>query len=268
MSYCRTPADMAEERIDRVLTQYRESPNLLFVMRTYLKKAAEAINTICDLPSFFDIETAVGEQLTFVGKRLGWPRCHCVCSVQPVFGFSCDSGNIFENIVGFCEPNSSWDDCESQGFADLCINDDEMYRKFLKVRRYQMLSFFDLTSLAEATKVFFGPQARVLDSGNGRVVIAPGRELSAPEMALIQLYPRVIPVAAGINIRFHFGPLHVFGFGDGWGGFCEPYDAQGTLGTENGDEIGTENGDVIGTGVLTRDAEWMCEIDVKPYDCM
>ncbi|MEK1890807.1 MAG: hypothetical protein AAAB35_25240, partial [Phyllobacterium sp.] len=63
--------------------------------------------------------------------------------------------------------------------------------------------------------------------------------------------------------------VHVFGFGDGWGGFCEPYAADGlTLGTENGDELVTENGTFIITGPLTRDAEWMCEIDVKPYDCM
>jgi len=266
MSTCPNPATLIESRIDRVLTQYRESPKLLHVLRTNLGQVAAAIGAICSIPEKFDIETAVGDQLTIVGKRLGWPRCHCVCDIQPVFGFACDVPTK-NPIGGFCDGTVTWSDCGPFGVSELCLSDDDVYRAFLLVRRYQMLSLYDLASLNEAVRLFWGPTARVLAAGNRRVVIAPGRALTSVERALLQLYPRVLPVAPGIRIRFHFGALRVFGFGTGWGGFCEPWLPDGTeLATEN-ETLTTETGDVITVGPLTRGAPWLCEIDANAYDC-
>ncbi len=268
MAECPVPGTLVEGEIDRVLTQYRESPKLLHMIRTYLGHLEQVILAICDLPSAFDIDTAVGDQLTVLGKRLGFPRCHCVCNVQPVFGFACEGTPSIDVIAGFCDDNATWADCGPFGTSDICITDDEMYRGFLRARRYQMLALFNLESLTAAVQNLFGPTATVLDAGVGRVVIAPGRELTAAEMALLQIYPRVLPVAPGIRVRFHFGALKVFGFGDGWGGFCEDWEPDGLpLMVETGDIIVTENDDPIITGPLTRDAEWMCAVDTHPYDC-
>lgn len=218
---CPEPSELVEERISRVLTQYRESPNLLHVLRTYLGAVASTALRVCDLPEHFDIETAVGDQLTILGRRMGWPRCHCVCDATPEFGFECDDRLTITPLAGFCEPGSLWAGCDTPGLAELCINDDETYRLFLKVRRYQYLTRYDLASLEEAVRTFFGPTAQVLYSGQSRVVIAPGRDLTPNEVALLQLYPRVMPVALGVRVMFHFGEVRVFGFGDGWGGFSE-----------------------------------------------
>lgn len=268
MVTCPAPDELVEQRIDRVLTQYRESPKLLHLIRTYLRQAEQVVSSICALPSFFDLDTAVGDQLTLLGKRLGFPRCHCVCNVQPVFGFDCAGVPSDYVLTGFCDDNNTWVDCGPFGTSDICITDDEVYRGFLKARRYQMLALFDLASLTAAVQHLFGETATVLDSGVGRVVIAPGRDLTTAETAMLQLYPRVLPVAPGIRTRFHFGPVEVFGFGDGWGGFCDEWKPDGLpLMTENGTIITTEDGTPIMTGPLTRDAEWLCEINVHAYDC-
>lgn len=267
LAICPTTEELSEERINLILTQYRESPNLLFLLRTYLKSLAGTALQICDLPSFYEIETAVSDQLTVLGKRLGWPRCHCVCEVQPVFGFECEGVVNNYPISGFCDESVTWVDCGESGVGEVCILDDEIYRKFLKVRRYQMLALFDITSLEETLKILFGELATLLDYGHGRIVIAPGRELSDPEIALLQLYPRILPVALGIQVRFHFDSPFVFGFGDGWGGFCETFSESAILIDSEGSDIVTEDLTPIATGVLTRDAPWMCEIDVKPYEC-
>ena len=259
---------LTESEVDRVLTQYRESPKLLHVIRTYLQKVEDIVFSIQDMPSYFEIETAVGDQLTLIGKRLGWPRCHCVCVVQPVFGFACEGFQSEFPLVGFCEPGT-WVDCGEFGYGDICISDDEMYRRFLLVRRYQILAFYDLQSLTDAIQTMYGPTATVLDAGNGRVVIAPGRDLTDTEQAFLQLVPRVLPVAPGIRQRYHFGTeIDVFGFGDGWGGFCEEWRPDGLpLSVSGGIPLVTEDGAFISTGPLTRDAIWMCETDVKPYTC-
>ena len=191
--------------------------------------------------------------------------------LPPLFGFACEGVATDHPISGFCDGSQTWADCGPFGAADLCIDDDEMYRKFVKVRRYQMLAFFDLQSLTEAIQIFWGPTAFVLDAGHGRVVIAPGRDLTVAETALLQLYPRVLPVAPGIETRFHFGVVNldqpVFGFGDGWGGFCEPWNPTIRSITTATEPLETEGDIDIITGPLTKDAPWMCEIDVHPYDC-
>lgn len=269
MIICPIPDTLVEERVDRVLTQYRESPKLLHLMRTYMRQVEEMISSACSTPEQFDIDTAVGDQLTLIGKRLGWPRCHCVCTTQPVFGFECEGFPHEYQMAGFCDDNGVWLDCNPFGVGDICITDDEVYRSFLRVRRYQMLSLYDLTSLTEAVRILFGEQAFVLDAGRGRVVIAPGRDLTSSEQLLIQLYPRVLPVAPGIRVRFHFGEYErVFGFGDGWGGFCEPVYPEGLpLVTEDDEDIEIEGGVALITEPLFEGAPWMCEIDPKPYTC-
>ncbi len=270
---CPLPEKLVENEIDKVLTQYRESPNLLFVIRTYLRKVAEVLGTICVIPAYFDLYDAIGDQLTLLGQRLGWPREHCVCATQPVFGFDCDPEEITtlelsRPITGFCDPVGTWSDCGPFGLSTLNLSDDEVYRKFLLVRRYQMLGLYDLESLTKAIQIFWGPTATVLHHGNGRVVVAPGRDLEPSELAFLPLYPRVLPVALGIKVRFHFGAIPVFGFGDGWLGFCQPHD-WGTfnISTTGGDDLVTEVDDEIVTGLLIADPEWMCEVDVDPYDC-
>ena len=273
METCPEKAYLVEQRVDRVLTQYRESPKLLHVMRVYLGQVADAAIAGCAIPSFFDLDTAVGDQLTLIGKRMGFPRCHCVCDIQPVFGFECEGYSGYQ-IVGFCDENGSWADCGPFGTSDICITDDETYRRFLKARRYQMMAMFDIASLTEAVLHLFGDQASILSSGNGRVVVVPGRDLTESEVALLQIYPRALPVAPGIRVRFHFGSSDVFGFGEGWGGFCEPWQPEGLmLVTEEGKIIIVEPQDSSGedtpliTGPLSQDAPWLCEVDVKAFSC-
>lgn len=339
---CPVPAELTEPRIDRVLTQYRESPNLLFLFRTYLNKLVESHLRICDLPESFDLDTALANQLTLLGKRMGFPRTHCVCNADPVFGFECEDSIQLRPLVGFgapvqlrhfgfcddgtagfgepyaitwggceapesvsraCDQEGTWEHCSS-GLSSLTIADDEMYRRFLRVRRLQFLRMFELESLEQAVKTFFGGQAKVLVAGQGRVVIAPGRDLSPYEISLLQIYPRVLPLAPGIEVRFHFGEMRVFGFGEGWGGLCEPLPISAGSRTGKifgfnceGDEshagfcelwlegaeiaasadsiLVTENDDEIVTGILQASADWqcsegaswMCEIDIQPYDC-
>lgn len=264
---CVKDFEAVEIRINEVLTQYRESPKLLHLLRTYLRQVEIVEQSICDMPDKFDLDTAVGDQLTLLGKRMGFPRLHCICDIQPVFGFACSNDSTMDNILGFCT-GADWKDCSNMGISYVSIDDDELYRRFLKARRYQIMSYYDRESLKAALREIWGNTSMIMDSRNGRVVVAPGRDLTDAELGLIQIYPRVLPIALGIEVRFHFGPLNVFGFGNGWGGFCdgEAVDGQPLL-TEDDDVIYTESDDEILTDNLGIGADWLCAIDVRPYEC-
>lgn len=265
---CEDMDAFVEAGIDRVLTQYRESPKLLHLIRTYLRQLWQAKSSVCDLPGHFDIESAVGDQLTVIGKWMGFPRCHCVCDVQPVFGFGCDievPGS--RPIVGFCE-GGVWLACASDGVSEICITDDEVYRRLLIARAFQMDSRYSWGDLTTALQAIFGPQARIMDAGHGQIVMAPLRALSDLEGAILQIIPRVLPIAPGFTTRWHFGTFAIAGFGEGWGGLCEEWQPDGLpLVTEDGLVLVTETGEPILTGPLTRGADWLCRQDLKPYSC-
>lgn len=262
-----TSEELVNERLGRLLTQYRESPKLIHMIRTYLTAIADMHLQVCELPSYFDIENAAGDQLTIVGKRLGWPRCHCVCDIQPVFGFDCEGVIEDYTVAGFCDESVTWLNCGITGTGEICIVDDELYRKFLKVRIYQMRAFFDIESLERCLQILWGDEASVIASGFSRVVISPGRNLTNIEIALLQLYPRILPIALGVEVRFHFDKKEVFGFGQGWGGFCEPSTEADEIADNNQSYIVDENSEAITTGPLTNGAPWMCEINVNPHGC-
>ena len=239
---CPAPGWLSERALSRVITQYREAARLKDMIRVYAEAVEEAASEVCALPDYFDIDTAVGDQLTIIGKRLGWPRSHCVCVTSPVFGFACEGVASPYEIVGFCAQGSTWVGCGDVGAGMLTLSDDAVYRAFLKVRRYQALGLYDVASLTASVQTMWGASASVITTPQsvGTVTLAPGRVLSAYETTILPLALRVMPVAPGIRPMVHTSPLggRIFGFGEGWGGFCE-----------------------------MPSAEWLCPTFIDPYDC-
>lgn len=224
-----------EERVNRILTQYRESPKLLAIIRHDLGQIAEAANAACEIPSKFDIIDAVGDQLTILGKQLGWPRCHCICLPVPVFGFSCGLTTPNQPIVGLCE-GGVWANCQEAGTGDICFDDDEVYRGYLLARRYQVRQLWEIDNLQAAARHIWGDTATAVSLGGARVAIQPGRALTIVEQLQIPVAFRVLPIAAGITPHISFEIGKVFGFGTGWGGLCES-------------------------------ASWLCPVEIDPYSC-
>ncbi len=273
---CPDKTAFVEERIDRIITQYRESPNLLSIIRQDLGQIADAVIETCEIPSKFDILNAVGDQLTIIGRQLGWPRCHCICVPVPVFGFSCGVTNPNRPIGGFaCKGidgdiltltddddedyiltftsetmteyiladnqqeatvGADWLGCSSAGEGDICFSDDEVYRAYLLARRYQIRQLWDIDSLSASAQHIWGDNATVTSLGGARVAVSPGRTLTTVEMMQLPVAFRVLPLAPGISPYISYQTGKVFGFGAGWGGLCEG-------------------------------ASWLCPEPIDPYHC-
>ncbi|MCO5092070.1 DUF2612 domain-containing protein [Bosea sp. (in: a-proteobacteria)] len=234
---CIEPGALVEQELDKIATQYREAAKFLSLVRAYLGETEAAARAACLIPQYFDIDSAGGDQLTIIGKWLGFQRCHCVCDVPDVVGYDCGGSYTGPfNLVGYCAPGSTWLDCPPLGSSTLCLDDDETFRGFAKARRYQMLGLYDLASLQAAARHIWGSTASVIDSRVGQVTIAPGRALTADETAQLPIAFRVLPVAPGIRGRVHLGTGPIAGYGAGWSGYCES-------------------------------AEWLCPADPHTYTC-
>lgn len=232
---CPTISDFVEARMNRVLTQYRESPKLLAVIRRDLEQIAEAVLAACAIPSEFDIIDAVGDQLTIIGKQLGWPREHCICVPVPVFGFACGVPSPNMPIGGLCE-GAVWGGCDEAGSGTLRLDEDETYRGYLLARRYQVRRLWDIDSLQAAARHIWGTAATAISLGSARVAIQPGRSLTPLEVIQVPVAFRVLPIAPGITPHISYQTGKVFGFGSGWGGLCEA-------------------------------ASWLCPVEIDPYTC-
>lgn len=224
-----------EEGIDRVMTQWRESPRLLAIMRHQLNQIVEVGNALCDIPSKHDIDTGIGDQLTNVGKRLGWPRCHCVCAAPgPVWGWDCAPASPTITYTDICDDAGCWENPEEIGSSTICFEDDETYRGYLRARRYQYLRLYDLESLQAAAQHIWGAGAVAYSMGDGKAAVAPGRALTSAETQELQLAFRVLPFAPGISTHIDLS-FPIFGLGEGWANMC--------------------------------DSQWACPQPFDPYNC-
>lgn len=259
---CPNPEALIEDAVDKVLTQYRESPNLLALLRALLNEPATLVETVCRIPEHFDLDTAKGEQLTIIGKWLGWPRCHCAGRRKTYFGFECEPMTAFalaldgagaeclavpsdsagtagldclggftgtplceiplNPVGGFCDEAITFD-CGGPEFEEFCFEDDELYRRFLKVRRYQLLNDFRRSTLTESLQELFGAKAFIARERPGVITASAGRPLTGEERATLHLFQQVTPVAPGVRIEIvgQVEDIPFFGFGAGWGGLCE-----------------------------------------------
>lgn len=188
-----------DDKVGRVLTQYRESPKLLGMIRAYVDQINDAQEHLCAIPSKFDLDTAVGNQLTIIGRWLGFPRCHNVPSAVPVFGFVCDGVSSPYNLKGFCE-SAIWFGCPGIASSRVCITDDELYRRFLKVRRYQLLGKNDYTSFQECLELLFPSSGATYSQADRAITVDPNRSLTTLEATFHKVFERVLPRALGSTI--------------------------------------------------------------------
>lgn len=218
---CRDPAELLESKIDKIADQYRESPNLLGIIRDRLQQPAVLAQLVCQVIPYFDIDTAVGDQLTIIGKALGWPRCHCRGQRRPVFGFACadECGPPVVPIGGFCE--AEWDCGNGPDYVEFCFTDDELYRGFVKARRWAIAGDYTHHGITMAARDVFGPNAVIYDDGEGVIEIAAGRLLTNIEISIAHLYEQCLPIPPGVRLEINHSNGVPFGFGEGWGGFCD-----------------------------------------------
>ncbi len=272
---CPADGELVARELDKIATQYREATWLKAYMAAVLREIEQAGQAACDIPNHFDLLTSTGEQLTFIGKRMGFGRCHCVCVQQPVFGFKCEGHDVvMQPLVGFCE-DGSWASCNEAGVGELCIYDDDVYRAHLLARRYQMLGLFDVESLTAAIRIVWGPTAWIVDAHRGRLVLSPGRPLGAEEIRRMVLTLRILPIAPGVEVRMWLRTDPIVGFGEGWAGICKPDEAPTVAGFECDDG---STPDV--TGFCEENQTWarclppaqaagvlLCPVRIDPYGC-
>lgn len=219
--------DVLDPILDELLTQYREAFNLQTVIRNILERLDDIRLVAEELPTFFDVLDARGDQLTILGKWLGWPRHHRKGALAPIFGYaptpsgSCDD-DCYDGppVAGWC--TGSWGGCANTEYVPYVFADDEVYRGFLLSRIAQLFGDFRRRTLTACVQIVYGPAAFILREGAGSITISIGRPFAGEERATRHLVRQVLPVAPGVEVNIVSQPANtrVFGYGRGWGEWC------------------------------------------------
>jgi hypothetical protein len=228
---CPQPLDWVNEELAKIITQYREAYKFHELLKNHLKHIEAPAILACSLMQTFDVETAVCEQLTFLGRLLGFPRYQCKGLQKPRFAF------------GFCNPLTdicacpSCNECDvepEQGFCfgymgdvydpfEFKCSDDELYRRFLLCRIIQRTKKFKKDALLQALMLLFDvTDPIIISSERGRVRVSINRPLTPFEKKAWHMYRAVLPVGLGVRVEIlvQNDTNRPFGFGAGWGELC------------------------------------------------
>lgn len=195
------------ESLLRRLSSYQKGhPKYTNYLRLMLQPHIDAANLAVKMPSLFDLDTAVGDQLDKVGERVGQGRVVKFPLVSPYFAW--DSGDT-----------RGWDRAPWKGPYDdpygYGVLDDETYRRLLRARI--KANTWDGTvpgAQAILDTFFIDPETRVIVEDRGNAIRAkrlfawddptkgwdiapwsPGPELArSPMQIVISLSGKIPPV--------------------------------------------------------------------------
>lgn len=249
--------------LERRIGQYVESDNLAAVLGTYLREMEPVRAALAELARVLDLDTAQGEALSLIGRRMGFPRTHCVSQSRPVFGFPRPNGPLpgEPEIGDLGDPATVWAGSEAVGVGSITINDDAAYRRFLKARAVQLRSDYTVAALLRACVALFGPGVEILGDTDRTVVVVLPARLDATARLWRPLYPRVLPIPPCVSVRFHERDpsLDLFGFGAGWAPLFEVQPARIT--NADGSPLVTASGDTLVADVAVTTGEWLNPVD-------
>ena len=201
----------------RLITEYRESVNLINNIRTLLLEANTLEEVYCSLIEDRTIDTATGITLDILGSIVGQPREFVTANFINFFAFKDTDGNFPINTSGL----GTLDNINAGGLFK-SVNDDltgtiqlddERYRLFIRARIARNFSKATPEDVIANAKFVTESSLVILEElEDAAYNLKIGRVFTDDEQAII-LALDFIPKPAGVNVNyFDFELGNVFAF--------------------------------------------------------
>lgn len=122
-----------DEYLTLITSEHKNKPNFMAVMKALIDPLVDRLNFLNSLNSYFDQDTATGDQLQIIADWCGAPSTIPNTEVIPFFGFSDQEGTL-----GFGETDDSsvggyWRDSGMAGYKAVSMSSD-LFRKVIKAQ--------------------------------------------------------------------------------------------------------------------------------------
>ena len=199
----------SDQGLDRLIWQYRDSPNVRALIVSALSEFDDIGSAIVGLRTRLDIDVATGAQLDGIGEIVGVLRPSSTpVLADEIFEFDGGTGLGFSGVD---DPTVGGKFIGVDG-AFLGPMTDHDYRRVLRAAISANVGLSTFDHLAEYCRIVLGADA-FLGGGIGFVNVTVARPVSQFEINLLRAS---IPVAAGIRI----GYIAASGYDDENGGFA------------------------------------------------
>jgi len=204
--------DHANLALSRLVTQFRESPNLIAYIRAIISESDTIESALCDVLDQRMLDTATNAQLDVIGALVGQGRLLIDATAFSFFGFqgnpiSDSFGDINNPQIGgrFASIGEAL-----TGFTEL--NDDD-YRLFIRARIVRNTTQARPEDVIDQIRFIFGDVLVVITEGvNASYQISLGILLNANQRVLIQNDLFLKPAGVQFSIVAEFDTSDFFGF--------------------------------------------------------
>jgi len=180
-------------RLDRLLYQYRHSPNIQALLRALLAEYQVFGEVSDDLRSRLDIALSEGVQLDGIGEIVDRPRPRTVqIAAEDAFALSGGPGSGLSSLA---EPTQGG---RFVGIDGLLVGDmpDEEYRTLLRATIFANYARSTIDNLAQYGDFVIGEEVNVV-AAVGWADLSSPRPLQSWEIKIIR---QTFPVAAGVRL--------------------------------------------------------------------
>jgi len=189
-----------EKALSRLVTQFKESPNLIAYISNFLSESENLEQVFQDLLNERWIETAEGYQLDILGAIVGQSRVIIEGNIFTYFGFlghpSSDSfGDINNASLG--SPFASLDTILT---GNRRLTDDE-YRLFIKARIIKNISKSTPEDIIAQYQYLFDAPQVIFEDGDTEYTISIGKKLNRNDISLLN-NTDIISKTAGVSVNY------------------------------------------------------------------
>ncbi len=213
--------------ISRLITQFKESTNLISYIKTLLIEADTLEQTFQDIINLRFLDNATGAQLDVLGVIVGQTRIFIDAEIFEYFGFAVNAqsqsfGDLNDPTVGgrFISVG--------EPITGIRILNDEEYRLFIRARIAKNSTRSTPDDIIRQIRSIFGSPLVLFEDGDTEYTVNIGKILSLNEKSIL-FDTDVIPKTAGVRVNYQtefdgddfFSFEGVFG-GDGFGSIFNP----------------------------------------------
>ena len=251
MTECYVAGRTAEESLEKLATQYRDSCNFQDFIKVYIEELDEVNKALCQVRDL-DIDG--------LGRLLNFPRCWCNIKRKKWFGFEKTATKFFgfdyevgETPVidpaciggfgeGYWKEEGSLDDCALEalnsccsindptivGFCegdfrcdkypqheDHCFDDDVEYAMLLHAKLLADKSEGLIDDILKVAIIMYGEATSIFYDEYGSIVLSLNRAITDHEIFLVDFYKNLLPAPNGVSVHIVDGLYKQFGFVEG-----------------------------------------------------
>lgn len=183
-----------------LVTSEHQKPNFLAWLATLANGQSDTTTLIQSLPSLFDIDNAVGQQLDIVGQWIGFGRQVSVVLSVGYYGFADDPTALGFGELGNPAAGGRYIEIGESGTSGAILQDPE-YRTVLKAKIIQNQYGGTIGELEAAVQdILGGVQCFYYDPGTRSVMILVTEVLDPVLTALLGNYD-LLPRPAGVRYQ-------------------------------------------------------------------